>query len=63
MDASSPWVINYDMAFKLYPGMSLHTLNIYDYKPFFSAMYERYGRTFADDFEGKSKKTSKKPGT
>lgn len=58
-DANNPWVINYDMTFRLYPGMSLHTFSIYDYKPFFNEMLNRYGTTFANDFEGKSK-TEKK---
>jgi len=55
-DANNPWVINYDMSFKLYPQLALHTLSAYDYKPFFAAMTERYGRSFAQDFEGKSKR-------
>jgi hypothetical protein len=56
LDANNPWIINYDMSFKLYPGLSLHTLSVYDYKSFFSSMVDRYGKTFATDFEGKSKK-------
>lgn len=54
-DANNPWIINYDMNFRLYPGMTLHTYSIYDYKPFFKEMLNRYGTTFATDFEGKSK--------
>ena len=55
MDAQNPWIINYDMSFKLYPQLALHTTSAYDYSPFFNAMTERYGRSFAQDFEGKSK--------
>ena len=53
-DANNPWVINYNMSFKIYPQMMLHTLSAYDYSSFFEAMVERYGKTFATDFEGKS---------
>jgi len=53
-EANNPWVINYDMQFKIYPAMILHSLSIYDYSTFFTAMVERYGKTFATDFEGKS---------
>ena len=53
-DANNPWVINYNMNFKLYPQMMLHTLSAYDYSSFFEAMVDRYGKTFATDFEGKS---------
>ena len=53
-DANNPWVINYDMQFKIYPEMMLHSLSIYDYSTFFTAMVDRYGKTFATDFEGKS---------
>lgn len=55
-DANNPWVINYNMNFIIYPGMELHTTSIYDYKSFFGAMNDRYGTSFATDFEGKSKK-------
>ena len=55
MDAQNPWVINYDLTFRLYPGLNLHTFSIYDYKPFFQELMNRYGSTFAKDFEGKSK--------
>ena len=57
MDANNPWVINYDMAFKLYPGLSLHTLSAYDYKSFFNAMVNRYAQSFAKNFEGKAATT------
>jgi len=59
LDANNPWVINYDMAFKLYPDLMLHTLSAYDYTTFFNAMFDRYGRSFAQDFEGKSKEAKK----
>lgn len=54
LDADNPWVINYDLQLRIYPGMILHTLSVYDYKPFFNAMQERYGRVFDEKFEGKS---------
>jgi len=57
-DANNPWVINYDMQIKVYPEMILHTTSIYDYKPFFAAMLDRYGKSFSGDFEGKSKRGS-----
>jgi len=53
-DANNPWVINYDMQLKIYPQMMLHSLSVYDYSTFFTAMVDRYGKTFATDFEGKS---------
>lgn len=53
-NADNPWVIDYNMNFKLYPQLMLHTLSVYDYAPFFGAMVDRYGKTFANDFEGKS---------
>jgi len=61
MDANDPWQIKYDMTFRLYPGLNLHTFSIYDYTPFFNALQSRYGSTFATDFEGKSKADYKKP--
>lgn len=53
-DAGSPWVINYDMQFRIYPNMTLHTLSAYDYQTFFDEMVRRYGKTFSDNFEGKT---------
>jgi len=53
-NADSPWVIDYNMQFKIYPMMMLHTLSAYDYKTFFNEMVNRYGKTFSTDFEGKS---------
>lgn len=53
-DANNPWVINYDMTIKAYPEMVLHTFSVYDYAPFFSAILDRYGKSFSTDFEGVS---------
>lgn len=53
-DANNPYVITYSMNFRLYPGLMLHTLSAYDYKPFFDTMLQRYGNSFAKTFEGKA---------
>lgn len=54
LSADNPWVINYDMQLRVYPGMVLHTTAVYDYAPFFDTMRQRYGNQFSEDFEGKS---------
>jgi hypothetical protein len=54
-EANNPWVINYDMAFKIYPGLILHTMSMYDYGAFFDAFNQRYGLSYTKTFEGKSK--------
>jgi len=58
MDANNPWQINYTLNMKIYPDLTLHMLNVYDYTTFFNAMNERYGRFLANDFEGKYKSES-----
>jgi hypothetical protein len=52
-DANNPWVINYDLQMRIYPGMVLHTTTVYDYAPFFNKMVERYATQFSKNFEGK----------
>jgi len=53
-DANNPYVITYSMNFRIYPELMLHTLSAYDYKPFFEAILQRYGNSFAKSFEGKA---------
>ena len=52
-NAENPWQIDYTLSMKIYPDLILHTLNVYDYATFFDALYARYSRFLADDFEGK----------
>ena len=54
-DANNPWIINYDMAFRIYPGLLLHTMSMYDYGAFFDAFNQRYGLSYTKTFEGKSR--------
>lgn len=53
-NANNPYLINYNMTFRIYPGLTLHTLSVYDYKDFFNNMLTRYGNSFSKNFEGKS---------
>lgn len=53
-DAQNPWVINYDIQFKIYPDLMIHLLSVSDYAAFWTALYDRYGRTFVGGFAGKS---------